>query len=61
MGGGQPRSCTTQVIGQTAVLLEGSPSSVVRTRETNLGDIIADSMVDNIAGTNFAAVSRTAP
>jgi 2',3'-cyclic-nucleotide 2'-phosphodiesterase (5'-nucleotidase family) len=49
-----------QVIGQTAVLLEGSPSSVVRTRETNLGDIIADSMVDNIAGTNFAAVSCTA-
>ena len=49
-----------QVIGQTAVLLEGSPSSVVRTRETNLGDIIADAMVDNINGTDFAAVSCAA-
>ena len=49
-----------QAIGQTAVLLEGSPSSVVRTRETNLGDIIADAMVDNINGTDFAAVSCAA-
>jgi 5'-nucleotidase len=44
-----------QIIGSTNRLLEGAPSAVVRTRETNLGDIIADAMVDNIAGTNFAA------
>ena len=49
-------SCTSQIIGSTNRLLEGAPSAVVRTRETNLGDIIADAMVDNIAGTNFAAV-----
>lgn len=45
-----------QVIGSTARRLDGD-TAIVRTRETNLGDILADAIVDNIAATQFSQVT----
>lgn len=52
------RALGTQIIGSTANKLEGT-TSLVRTQETNLGDIVADSIVASIAKTGFSQVTAT--
>lgn len=49
-----------QIIGATADKLEGT-RELVRSQETNLGDIVADSIVANIAKTGFSQVPRPRP
>lgn len=44
-----------QVVGATALRLDGD-TRLVRSQETNMGDILSDAMVASIARTQFSVV-----